>query len=213
MMTRGGLLFGPLAAILFVLGIAGLATMVPHYSHVRQTMSEIGEVGSPAQTLFSVMALVVAICIAIFALALRSAAIAANHATLAAYVTGCMAISLAGVGIFSSPHPLHNVFGISELVGYQAPLGFALTWRGDRRAKNLVAFSWLMFLAIWIAIVLNLGSLDPGGLLWQHVKPVIGIAQRALFGAWFVWCAGTGLLLFNRAAGRYADAGGPMQRC
>jgi len=210
---RYELLFGPLAAAIFVFGVAGLGMLVPRYSHVHQTISEIGEVGSPAQAPFTAVALLVAFCIAAFAAALRNASIATGHSTVAAYLTGCMAISLAGVGIFAFPHPLHNVFGISELVGYQAPLGFALTWRSEPRAKNLVTFSWLMFLAIWIAIVLNLESLDPGGLLWQHVKPVIGIAQRALFGAWFVWCAGSGLLLFNRAAYRYADVSGPMQRC
>ena len=42
------LLFGPVAAAVLVLGVAGLALMVPGYSDVRQTVSEIGEVGSPA---------------------------------------------------------------------------------------------------------------------------------------------------------------------
>ena len=37
-----------------------------------------------------------------------------------------MALSAAGVGVFAYPHPLHNVFGISELVGYQAPLVYGV---------------------------------------------------------------------------------------
>jgi len=201
-MTRFGLLFGPLATVLFVLGVAVLATMVPGYSHVHQTMSEIGEVGSPVQMPFTIMAVAVAVCILVFAIALRGASVAAGHSALAAYVTGCMAISLAGVGIFSFPHPLHNVFGISEIVGYQAPLAFALTWRRDPRARSLVAFSWIMFVAVWIAIGLNLSSLDSSGSLWHTVHPVIGIAQRALFGAWFLWLAVTGLALFAKAPAR-----------
>jgi hypothetical protein len=28
----------------------------------------------------------------------------------------CMAVSAAGVGVFAHPHPLHNVFGLSELI-------------------------------------------------------------------------------------------------
>src|SRR5262249_31636530 len=133
------------------------------------------------------------------AIVLGSASVAAGHSALAAYVTGCMVISLTGVGVFSFPHPLHNVFGISELIGYQAPLAFALTWRRDPRVKALVAFSWIMFVAVWIAIALNLSSLDPASSLWHAVHPVIGIAQRAPFGAWFLWLAVTGLALFAKA--------------
>jgi hypothetical protein len=36
--------FGPIAAAVFGLGIAGLGLMVPGYSHIRQTVSEIGEI-------------------------------------------------------------------------------------------------------------------------------------------------------------------------
>jgi hypothetical protein len=160
-------------------------------------MSEIGEIGSPAQIPFTVMALVVASCIAAFALSLRRISVAAGRSALAAYLVGCMAVSLAGVGLFSFPNRFHNVFGISELIGYQAPIAFAVAWRNDLRIKTGVILSLLFFFVIWIAILLNLGSLDPGGWLWHHVKPVIGIAQRALFGAWFAWCAVIGPLLFR----------------
>lgn len=65
-------------------------------------MSEIGEMGSPARFPFTIMLCCVALCLLVFA---------------------------AGVGIFAFPHPLHNIFGESELIGYQAPVAFALTWR------------------------------------------------------------------------------------
>jgi hypothetical protein len=108
-----------------------------------------------------------------------------------------MAVSVAGVGVFAFPHPLHNVFGISELIGYQAPLALALTWRRDPRGNALVAFSWVMFALVWIAIALNISSLDRQGVIWTHLKPVYGIVQRSLFATWFVWCAGAGLLLLS----------------
>ena len=106
-----------------------------------------------------------------------------------------MALSAAGVGIFAFPHPLHNVFGESELIGYQAPLAFALTWRSDPKAKRAVAFSWIMFALIWISIALNLGTLDRHSAIWAEIKPVYGLIQRSLFAAWFCWCAVLGLLL------------------
>ncbi len=195
------LLFGPLAAAILGFGIAGLALLVPGYSHVHQTVSEIGEIGSPARVPFAIMLCFVAACILVFALGVRHLSVETGHSQFAAYLIGFMALPAAGVGVFAYPHPLHNIFGISELIGYQAPLVFALTWRRDLRAKTVVAVSWIFSVLVWGAIILNLSSLDRQGVIWAYVKPVHGLAQRSLFAAWFGWCAVVGILLFQRARG------------
>lgn len=189
------LLFGPLAGALFAIGVIGLALTMPGYSHVRQTVSEIGEIGSPARVPFAILLCAIAVCILIFAAAMRDLSVAAGRSRLTAYLSGCMAVSAAGVGLFAHPHPLHNVFAVSELIGYQAPLAFALAWRRDRRASTLVAFSWAAYLFILIAIPLNLTALDRQGIAWSWVAPAYGLAQRALFAAWFGWCALVGTVL------------------
>ena len=196
-MTRNyRLLFGPLAGIILGLGIIGLALLIPGYSHVHQTVSEIGEIGSPARLPFAVMLGCVAICIVVFASAVRDVSVAYDHPRLAAYLIAFMALPAAGIGVFAYPHPAHNVFGMSELIGYLAPLVFALTWRRDPRVKAVVVLSWIFFALIWGAIALNLTAFAAP--LWAYVKPVHGLAQRALFAAWFGWCAVLGILLFNR---------------
>jgi hypothetical membrane protein len=196
-MTRNyRLLFGPLAGIVLGFGIAGLPLLIPGYSHVHQTVSEIGENGSPARVPFAVMLGCVAVCILVFASAVRDVSVAAHHSRLAAYLIGFMALPAAGIGVFAYPHPAHNVFGMSELIGYQAPLAFALAWRHDARAKTLVVFSWIFFVLICGAIVLNLSPFAAP--VWAFVKPVHGLAQRALFASWFGWCAVLGMLLFKR---------------
>ena len=191
------LLFGPLAGAIFFVGITGLALLVPGYSQVRQTVSEIGEVGSPARVPFAIMLCCVAACIMVFALAVRDISVEGGHSQLAAYFIGFMALPAAGIGIFAYPHPLHNVFGISELISYQAPLILALTWRRDPRARPLVPLSWILYVVICAAIALNLSSLDRQGPVWAYVSPAYGLVQRALFATWFGWCAVVGLLLFQ----------------
>jgi hypothetical membrane protein len=191
------LLFGPLAGAILAFGIAGLALLIPGYSHVHRTVSEIGEVGSPARVPFAIMLCCVAVCILVFAAAVRDRSGEAGHSRLAAYLIGFMALPAAGIGVFAYPHPLHNIFGISELVGYQAPLVLAFTWRRDPRARLLVFLSWILYVVVCVAIALNLSSLDRQGLVWAYLKPVYGLTQRALFAAWFGWCAVVGLLLFQ----------------
>ena len=179
------------------LGITGLAVLIPGYSHVHQTVSEIGEIGSPARVLFAIMLGCVAACILVFAWAVREVSVEDQRSQLAAYLIGFMALPAAGIGVFAYPHPLHNVFGMSELIGYQAPLVLALTWRRDAGTKTLVVLSWIFAALTWGAIVLNLSPFVRS--VWVYVKPFHGLAQRALFAAWFGWCAVVGLLLFQRA--------------
>jgi Protein of unknown function (DUF998) len=192
------LLFGPLAAAILAVGIVGLGLMVPDYSQVRQTVSEIGEMDSPARIPFAVVLCSVAACLLVFAFGVRHVSMKAVHGTWSAYLIGCMALSAAGVGIFAFPHPLHNVFGESELIGYQAPLAFALAWRGDTKARPLIVFSWVLFALVWVSIGLNLSSLMRHSGIWAEIKPLYGLVQRSLFAAWFTWCAGIGLLLWRR---------------
>ena len=147
---------------------------------------------------FALLLCAVAICILVFAVAVRAASIESAHSPLCAYFIGAMTLSVAGVGLFAFPHPLHNVFGLSETVGYQAPLVMALTWRGEKRASSLATVSWVAFGLIWLAIALNLSAMDRHGELWAYVKPCYGLVQRALFAAWFGWLAVVGFLLFCR---------------
>lgn len=171
---------------------------VPGYSQVRQTVSEIGEVGSPMRLPFTLLLCSVAACVLVFASALRDVSRQAGRSALSAYLTGFMAISVAGVGIFAFPHPLHGVFGLSELIAYQAPLAWAVTWRRSDQAVRTVAMSWVMLGLVWIAIVLNLSTLDRDGWLWLHERPFYGLVQRFLFDAWFLWCLILGVQLFGR---------------
>jgi len=199
MSFRLGALCGPLAAVLFGLGIVALAGLVPGYDQVRQTVSEIGEITSPMRWPFAYLLFAVSGLVVIFAAALGSASKAIGRSRAAAWLAGVMAISASGIGVFAFPHPLHNVFGISELIAYQAPLALALTWRAEPRVGAIVTWSWIMCALIWLAIALNLVTFDRAGAVWAMEKPFYGLVQRALFATWFIWSAGVGLLLYRRA--------------
>lgn len=190
------LLAGPLAAVVFTLGVVLMPLRLPGYSQVHQTVSEIGMVGSPMQTPFTLMLCAVAVCMLVFGWGLGNAAIRLGHSPLAGYLTACMAISAAGVGVFAYPAAPHNYFGMSELVGYQAPVALALGWRGDLRAGGVVRFSRIMAVLMWVGILLNLATLDRGGSLWAFERPFYGLVQRSLFAVFFVWSAAAGVMLF-----------------
>lgn len=190
---------GWVAALVLWAGFVLLPSLIPGYDWIRQTVSEIGEMGSPARVPFAATLCIVASCVLLFAWGLRDASVTLGRSAAAAYLTGCMAISSAGVGIFAYPHPLHGVFGLSEFIGYQAPWVLALTWRHEKRVRGLVPFSWAMSALLWIAIIANLSVLDFHSWLWHVERPVYGVIQRALFFMWSVWLAGTSLMLVKRS--------------
>jgi hypothetical protein len=181
------LLLGPLAAAILAVGIIGLAWWIPGYSHVRQTVSEIGEIGSPVQLAFALLLGSVSACTLAFAGAVHELARRVGQSPIPAYVIGAMGVSAAGIALFPHPHPLHNVFGLSELIGYQAPLAFALAWRRSTSASTLAALSWALYVVIVVAIALNLSALPGANAVWSFVQPRQGLAQRVLFAAWFGW--------------------------
>ena len=192
-----GLWFGPIAALLLLAGILAIGWMIPGYSHVRQTVSELGEVGSAGRLAFSLLLLLVAACLIVFAVGVGRTLRRAWCSTLPAYFVAAMAISAAGVGMFAFPHPLHNVFGMSELVGYQAPLVAALVRGSVPDARRLATFSIVMYALVVLAIAANMATLDRHGGLWPHIQPFYGVVQRLLFAAWFFWCAGYAVLLMR----------------
>ena len=190
------LLAGPLASCIFGMGVIGLSRMIPGYSQIRQTVSEIGEVGSPARLSFALMLCSVAVCLLIFSAGIRASALRTCRSRWPAFFVAYMAIPAAGIGIFAYPHVLHNVFGLLEIVGYQAPIVMAFCWRRDRGARMLARFSFVMAVVVWVAIVLNLTTLHRYGSLWEQIRPLYGVVQRSLFAAWFGWGGTVGVLLY-----------------
>ncbi len=196
-MTSLRLWCGPLALLLFFAGTFAIGAFTPGYSHVRQTVSELGEVGSPGQFAFSALLCAIAACLVIFASAVARSLRGLHCSILPACFVVALAISCAGVGIFSFPHPLHNVFGLSETVGLQAPLVAALVCWNVPRARRLVLFSIIMYGVVLFAIAVNLVPLLRPASLWPIIKPYLGIVQRLLFASWFVWCAGYAMFLLR----------------
>jgi len=196
-MTSSRLWFGPIAAALLSAGIFAVGLITPDYSHVRQTVSELGEVGSPGQVAFSVLLCLVAACLIVFASAVARSLRESGHSTLPAWFLGAMAVSTAGVGLFAFPEPLHNIFGMSETVGYQAPLVAALVCKTDPRAKRIKVFSIIMYAAVLLAIAINLIALVRPAEIWGQIKPFFGVVQRSLFASWFIWCTGYAVLLMR----------------
>jgi hypothetical protein len=186
------LLAGPGAALVFGAGVAALGLLARGYNPVRQTVSELGELGAPLRAPLAAVNLLTALAMALFAAALF--AVPERRAVTAAFL-GLAAICGLGLAAFPSKHPLHNMFGPLQTFPFiGAPLSVAL----GARDETLAAGAWLGLTLILCAMALNLAPLFSTR-AGKALAPVYGLAQRALFVGWYGWCAALGALLFARS--------------
>jgi len=194
MKTETRLLFGPVAATIFFVGVIGLALLVPGYSHLQQSISAIGRLGTPMRTPFALVIACYSASILIFASGIYSLAVARGASKLPAYWLGFLALTQLGIAVFATPHPLHDMFGLLGLLGDLVPLVLAFTWRrvGPR---NIVAISFGLGLLVFATLILNLSELFPQSALWQLEEPYPGLAQRLFVVVWLTWLVVAGVAM------------------
>ena len=188
---------GPIMGSAFIVVTLLLAAFLPGYSLIRQTVSEIGGVGSPLRWPYSSFLLIEAGLAALFGSALLSASRSAGLSRWPALLLWIEAACYAGLAAYPTPHPLHNLFGLLQVVGYSAMLAGWLAWRRDVRLAGLAGLSGGLFL---IFVVLFFGWI---GLLIAsiHNPPMLkllvatqGLSQRAYIYTLPIWAVAVGLV-------------------
>ena len=127
---RACLLFGIFAGLGFIATWLVLGALLANYNPVTQTISEIGEKGSAFEVPYKIANLIVAGCFLLFFHGVYRFSAARQLSLVPAFMLGFFALTQLGVSTFESPNPLHNLFGISSMLGFFTPLALAITWPG-----------------------------------------------------------------------------------
>ena len=182
-MTPKTLYSGAIAAAFFMIGSLLLGSLISDYNPVSQTVSEIGQEGSPLYETWQVFNIVVGVLMMLFAAALISFANKNKYAILPGIFMLFYGISQFGIGLYPSPHSLHNVFGLSMTLGYFSPLVFALSWK-NKLGKSFKNISILTFIFIIVGIFLNL---TPAFAPTLYPLEYYGIVQRFLLFTFYAY--------------------------
>ena len=176
---------GAIAAATFIIGSLILGSLLPDYNPVSQTVSEIGQTGSPLYQTWQVFSIVVGALLIVFAMALITFARKNKNYILPGIFMLSYGLSQFGIGFYPAPHPLHNVFGLSMTLGYFSPLVFALAWK-NKLGKSFKSISILTFILIILSIFLNL---SPAFAPTLYPMEYYGIVQRFLLFTFYGYCA------------------------
>lgn len=174
---------GPL--VLYGAIVAG-GLMTPGYNHMTQQVSELGQAGAPAATLFNygLMAAGGAMILGAlgFFLGMRKLGGGLLMPLLAAVAIGLYGASFIIGGQYPMPDPMHNAYNL-VYAGVAAPL-LAFLALGDRSevsgAKTLAVISFLAAAAL-MALMMNLGGFN----LVKEAEA--GLWQRGLIAATTLW--------------------------
>ena len=178
---------GWLGAAAFIIGSLLLGSMLSDYNPVSQTVSEIGQIGSPLAMPWHIFSVSIGLLMILFSIGIISFAKQNKLSVLPGIFMLSYGISQFGIGFYPSPHSLHNVFGLSMTIGYFSPLVFALTWK-TKLSKNFRNISYLSFILIMIGIFFNLSpAFDPT----LYPLEYYGIVQRFVL---FTFYAFTGYI-------------------
>lgn len=180
---------GRAALAMLAVGLTGLGALLPAYDPVRQTVSEIGEIGSAMQVPFSVLLLLLACCIGWFGITLHGFARRRGLSRWPVFLAAFMAIPLVGLSLYPLPMAPHGVFGLLEIVSYMAPVSLALAWRGQPGMSAVNTVSWVLGTLVLLVLFANLFAVLRPPAIWEAMRPVYGVVQRALFFSWFFWVA------------------------
>jgi hypothetical membrane protein len=167
-----------------------LASFLDNYNHLAMTVSEIGRKGSPMQFAWGLTNILVALLFCIFASGVYAFAVKHRLSRIPAYFIFYYGLTTTGYTIFEAPHPLHNVVGLLQLIGYMAPLAMAIAWRKQPLVSKITRWSFICWGCVLIAILFNMAPMfEPK----VYTSGYYGLIQRSVFfvfhGAWCVYVA------------------------
>ena len=174
---------GWIAGASFMIGSLLLGSLLPDYNPISQTVSEIGESGSPLLMTWHIFSVSIGLLMILFAGGIILFAKQNKLSILPGIFMLCYGISQFGIGFYPSPHPLHNVFGLSMTLGYFSPLVFALSWK-SKLGKGFKNISILTLILIMLGIFLNL---TPAFAPTLYPLEYYGIVQRFLLFTFYAY--------------------------
>ncbi len=176
---------GWIISITFIVGTFVLGSLLTDYSFISQTVSEIGEEGSPLYLQWQIFSIVIGTLLMIFAISIISFARHNNISVIPGIFILFAGLSEFGIALFPSPHPLHNVFGLSLTIGYFSPLLFFLLWK-DKLGTSFKQYSLIAFVLILLGIFLNLSPIFAPQL---YPLEYYGLVQRFLLFIFYLYMA------------------------
>jgi hypothetical membrane protein len=168
-------------AFLLITVVAGF--LHGNYNHLKQAVSELGNIGTQSETFMAIGTLLLAICSLYFSTGFYAASKKLHISVIPAVLSFAMAVSFAWAAVFPSGHDLHGTLGPLPLLVMAGALLSPFLWRKHKRLLLLRRLSLLGFFVMLLFVLRFIPVVQ------QQYE---GMVQRFLYMGWAIWLAAVG---------------------
>jgi len=151
--------------------------LMPGYNHLTRMVSELGEIGTKTQHLFTIGLILTSFFSAFFNIGLYKTCKEIGLNIIPILILWTFSFSILGAGIFSFPSRLHGLLGSPSIILFLSPLTALIFWKSDI-IPNIKFFSFLSLVIMLLGFLIFV----PNVLL-----DYFGIKQRFFHFGWTVW--------------------------
>lgn len=177
MKTKSLLYFGFLIPITFWITTLICGFLMPGYNHLTRMVSELGEIGTKTQYMFTTGLVLTSIFSILFNIGLHKTCKKVGLNIIPILILWTFSFSIFGAGLFPFPLRLHGLLGSPSMILFLSPLAASIFWKTDI-ISNIKVVSFLTF------VFMSLGFL----VLFPNIlTDYFGIKQRLFHIGWTVW--------------------------
>jgi hypothetical membrane protein len=148
------------------------------YNHFSGMVSELGEIGTKSQFVFSTGLILCSVLSSFFVIGLYRTCKAAGMSIIPVILILSFSVSIAGAAIFPLPLRLHLIMGMPSILMIFSPLMSLILWSGKRQLSNIKLMSTVSF------FIMSLGLL---AFMPDLLSNYPGLKQRFFHVGWSVW--------------------------
>ncbi len=168
---------GFLVPIIFWLTTLICGFIMPDYNHATRMVSELGEIGTETQHIFTVGLILASFFSILFIIGLYKTCKQIGLNTIPILILLTFSFSIFGAAIFPFPLRLHGLLGMPSILLFLSPLMTLILWKSE-------IISNLKFISLLTFIIMSLGFLI---FVPNLLTDYFGIKQRFFHFGWTVW--------------------------
>ncbi len=151
--------------------------LYPGYNHATMMVSELGEIGTKTQYIFTAGLVLTSIFSIFFNIGLYRVCRKMGLNIIPVLILWTFSFSILGAGIFSYPQRLHGLLGMPSMLLFLSPFVSLIFWKKEKIA-NIKLISLLSFLIMSLGFLIYNPNILSG---------YFGIKQRFFHFGWTFW--------------------------
>jgi hypothetical membrane protein len=181
MKTRNMLALGSVIPVIFWGTLTVCGYVLGDYNHLTRLVSELGEIGTRTQYMFTAGLLACAVLSVLFVVGLYQEGKKMGISVVPALIILSFSLSIGGAAIFPLPLRMHLIMGMPSVLLFLSPLVALVLWRGEKPPAGL---------RIWTIVSLAIMLLGFLAFMPDVLGTCPGLKQRFFHLGWSLWFIG-----------------------